>query len=621
MFLLSFLNCVITNPGSFTGSSDVNDASSTRKQRATRPVFLKGMFILYLIIFPLLTYGQIHRVTQLTARPGLYERLDFEIVLAAHWTNSPYRSEEVRVDLDLTSPSGAAVDVPAFYEKGQSGGLSFWKVRFAPMEAGKYRGHIVLLNGDNIENSAPVLFSVSPSHQKGFLHPGNDWTFHFDDGEPFRGIGENVGWESRSRDDSRFFQSLNENAKYNYQYLLGSLSADGGNFFRTWMCPWNLPLEWKIVGNARRYTNSDDYFNASAIQRMDQLVDLTESLDLYMMLTLDNSGDFQGGSWRRNSYNSANGGPAAAPQEFFTDLAARAQYKDRLRYIVARWGYSPHIGAFEFFNEIDNLMYGLPEKIPDKVITTWHREMADYLKSIDPYHHLITTSISHREVEGLYGIPSIDFNQIHIYGHDGQSRMGLFPDTLRRNSQRYGKPFVIGEYGFEWDWNKNFDDDPVDMDWDFKRGLWLGLFSPTPVLPMSWWWEYFDHRGTTKYIGRVRSILDEMLAAGNGAFESVKCKWIGPPIQTLSVRCGDAIFVLLENDQAVRLKGDVFLPVDSVNFDSVQLYDPESGTTNVPPDLELSGSTVKDVAVPPRDCVVLIARMSLHRSRSADLLR
>lgn len=525
----------------------------------------------------------------------------------AGWTNSPFRSEEVRLDLNLTSPSGTAVVVPAFYEKGPSDGLSMWRVRFSPVEVGEYTGHMVLTNGGYGSNSPPFSFTVAPSSKRGFLHLGNDWSFLFDNGEPFRGIGENVAWESRSRDDSRFFQGLDENSIYNYEYMLGNLAADGGNFFRTWMCPWNLPLEWKTVGNSQRYANDAGYFNTSAAQRMDQLVDLAESLNLYMMLTLDNSGDFQARTWRRSNYNSANGGPVVAPQDFFTDPAAKAQYKDRLRYIVARWGYSPHIAAFEFFNEIDNLMYGLPQKIPDNVITAWHTEMADYLKSIDPYRHLITTSVSHRKVEGLYDIPTIDFNQIHIYGHDGQSRDDVFPETLRESSQLHGKPFVIGEYGFEWDWNVNFDDYAADMDWDFKRGLWLGLFSPTPVLPMSWWWEYFDHRGTTKYIGRVRPIMDDMLAAGNGTFANVKCKWTGPAIETLAVRCGESIFVLLENNQTIPVKGRLILPDNLTHAKGIQAYDPEQNATKELPAVNPANPAVKDIAVPSRDCLVLIA--------------
>lgn len=521
----------------------------------------------------------IYSVAMLTPSPRLYERMDFTIQVGAQWTNSPYHSAEVQLDLDLESPSGTALVVPAFYDSGPSGGMSLWKVRFTPMETGTYRGIFVITNNSQRKASSLVTFTVTSSDRKGFLHVNDDWTFRFSNGQPFRGIGENIGWESRSQDDSRYFRKLNESPSYNYDYLLGRLATNGGNFFRTWMCPWNLPLEWKTVSNTNRYSDDNGYFNASAIQRMDQLVDLADARDVYIMLTLDNSGDFQGWGWRHSSYNRMNGGAAETPQDFFTNPQSKGQYKDRLRYLVARWGYSPHIAAWEFFNEIDNLMYGLPQKIPDDVVTSWHQEMTEYLKDIDPFHHLITTSISHREVAGLYRIATIDFNQIHIYGHNGQSRITSFPEVLRRNSGLYDKPYIIGEYGFEWDWNKNFDDFASSMDGDFKKGLWLGLFSPTPILPMSWWWEYFDHRNVSPYIARVRLVLDEMLAAGGGTFADADCKWKGPPARAMAVRCGNTFFVLLMNDGNAPITGSVSLPLEPKHRYRVSVYDPDRDLT------------------------------------------
>lgn len=552
-----------------------------------------------------LAQGQIESVTRLNIHPSQYGRTDFVVMLTADWTNSPYCANEVRLDLKLSAPSGTQLVVPAFFERGQSGRSSVWAARFTPIEAGQYSGVFTLTNGARSSASPQLSFPVAPSDGKGFLHVADRWALRFDNGEAFRGIGENIAWESRNSDDSRYFRSLNENPRYNYEYLLGTLAASGGNFFRTWMCPWNLPLEWKNVSNTNRYANDDSHFNASAIGRMDQLVDLTESLDLYIMLTLDNSGDFQGWSWRRSSYNLTNGGPVATPQEFFTDPAAKAQFKDRLRYLVARWGYSPHIGAWEFFNEIDNLMYGLPERIPDDVVTAWHAEMSDYLKSIDPYHHLVTTSISHRNVAGLYDVPAIDFNQRHIYGHDGKSQTGTFPDVFRKAARQETKPFVIGEYGYEWDWSRNFDNSADQMDGDFKKGLWLGLFSPTPVLPMSWWWEYFDHRGTTPCLSRVRSVLDQMLAAGNGAFADADCHWNGPATGTLAVRCGDAFFVLLSNGATNPATGSLSLPLDRKQKYRASLYDPEQNSTNVLG--RWSGNQpVAGIAVPPSNSVVVM---------------
>src|SRR5690606_16728613 len=94
-----------------------------------------------------------------------------------------------------------------------------------------------------------------------------------------------------------------------------------------------------------------------------------------------------------------NGGPASTPEEFFTLKESRDKYKNRLRYIVARWGYATSIGAWEFFNEIDNAAFSEEDSviISHDAIADWHREMAAYLKSIDPYDHIVNRGILHAE--------------------------------------------------------------------------------------------------------------------------------------------------------------------------------------------------------------------------------
>ena len=49
---------------------------------------------------------------------------------------------------------------------------------------------------------------------------------------------------------------------------------------------------------------------------------------------------------------------------------------------------------------------------PDDVVA-WHREMGAYLKKIDPYQHLVTSSFSGSAYPELWTIPEIDFSQSH----------------------------------------------------------------------------------------------------------------------------------------------------------------------------------------------------------------
>lgn len=544
---------------------------------------LAAAWLLLASLLPTPSDAQIESVTRITARPEHFGRVDFVVILTAEWSD-PYRADDVRLDFELTAPSGATVSLPAYYERGPSDRSSVWHACYAPGEVGGYRGQFVLNDGGKRHASAPVAFAVAPSNRRGFLHAATPWVFRFDNGEPFRGIGENLGWEARAADDSRHFKALHENERFNYEYLFGQLATHGGNFTRVWMCPWNLPLEWPRVVDTNRYSDDTGHFNASAIRRIDEFLELADATDVYVMLALDAHGAFLGKLWELNPYNARNGGPAATPAEFFTLPAAKARYKDRLRYLVARWGWSPHLAAWEFFNEIDNAMYEQkPVRIPDDVITAWHAEMSAYLKSIDPYGRLVTTSISHRDVAGLNRITTIDFNQRHIY-----RATASIPETIRRYVRDDGKPYVIGEFGYEWDWSKDFNEFAGAMDDDFKRGLWLGLFSPTPILPMSWWWEFFDERKLTPYFAGVRSISDRMLAAGHGEFEEIATA--APGLTTLAVRCGSTIFVYALNAGTSEIASDIELAAAiSGGTVGVEVFDPETRITRTGPAANVQG--------------------------------
>lgn len=500
---------------------------------------------------------------QETSNIRQYEKAEFSIVLKETFEN-PYDQREVALNMVLTSPSGKSLVLPCFFEQND-GEQSHWRARFTPQESGKYSYYFECIKGETqSERSSEKSFAATASDKDGFLHINDFWTLKFDSGKPFRGIGENVGWEPRSF----------SNPKWTYDYLLPRLSASGANFFRSWMAPNNFPLEWKTVKNTNRYTDTDEYFNPGGVKRLDEVVELADSLGMYMMLAFDSHNTLiENNQWEIHNYNKANGGPASTPEEFFTLKESRDKYKNRLRYIVARWGYATSIGAWEFFNEIDNAAFSEEDSviISHDAIADWHREMAAYLKSIDPYDHIVTTSISHREIRGMYDIDELDLNQMHIY-----KRTSRIPEGIHRYNRRHNKPFVWGEFGYEWDWNKDFEVIGDEMDFDYKRGLWYGLFSPTPILPMSWWWEYFDERGMTPYFRHVRTISDMMLEAGKGSFEILDVK--AQRVESYAVKCGDSYFIYLLNTDKQVHTTDVWLAGPTREaITTVQVYDPSHG--------------------------------------------
>ena len=467
--------------------------------------------------------AQILKVTPHATSCALYERVDVDVELQGEWSN-PYRQEEARLDMVVTAPEGNVIVVPAFFVDGESGSKSHWAVRYTPQQKGQLTYFLRYVQ--------PGLESVSPSYRldvregtgHGILHTADNWTLRFDDGTPFRGIGENICWESRANDDSRYFKQLHEqHDRFNYPAMLPRFAANGGNFVRIWMCAWNFPIDKRDGFNNPRYEVCQGPINPSAVRRLDETVELCEQLGIRIMLCIG-------------------AGDARTDHRFFTSEAARAAHRNRLRYIVARWGYSEAIAMWEFFNEIDNIQFrDRNNPIPAGDIVDWHAHMARYVKSIDAHRHIVTTSISHRDLDGLNSIADIDINQKHIYG-----QTSVIPKTIADYTKTFGKPYIIGEFGYEWDWSRNFDDFADGMDMDFRRGLWYGLFSPTPVTPMSWWWEYFDNRRMQRYFRAPALVCREMIESGNGSF--VPCRASADHGQVFAVTCGTKTYVYLFND-------------------------------------------------------------------------
>ena len=520
-------------------------------------------YFLFLVSIANLFDSRSQIVRQLDKDILQYQKVEFLIQLNGKFKN-PYDRREIELNMILFDPNGDSLYLPCYFES-QEGDLSQWRARFAPQEVGRYNYYFQIVKSGNIRSEfGRESFLSTESDNDGFLHINDLWTLKFDSGKPFRGIGENVGWDPRSYSDP----------KYTYEYLLPTLSSNGANFFRSWMAPNNFPLEWKQVVQTNRYQNTDKHFNPGGIQRFDEVVELAKSLGLYMMVAFDSHNTLmEERQWKIHNYNAVNGGPARNPTEFFTSPKAREMYKNRLRYIVARWGYSTSIGAWEFFNEIDNAAFTRSDSIiiPHKAIKDWHQEMAAFLKSIDPYNHIVTTSVSHREIEGVYALEELDLNQMHVY-----KRTKQIPPEILMYVNEYNKPFSWGEFGYEWDWNKDFSEFADEMDHDYKIGLWYGLFSPTPILPMTWWWEFFDERNMTPYFKSVSTINKMMLGAGNGKFERLAA--FGDGVEVFAVECGDTCFIYVLNDSGDKRKSDLKIEIPSENvYSNAQSFDPETG--------------------------------------------
>ena len=498
--------------------------------------------------------AQIKSVIPSAAKVKQYEPIFFVVTFEGEKWENPYLQEEAALDMMITTPSGKEIVLPAFF-RGTNGGEmhGLWEARFAPQEKGKYTYHFrYTKNGKVADESAPATFKSVAGKHKGFLHVRDNWTLVYDNGEPFRGVGINLCWESRTQDDSKFFSDLHEqHHRFNFDAMLPDFAQNGGNFTRMWICDWNFPIDRQTGFNNHRYQETTEYMNESACARLDHVVNLAEDLDIKIMLCMGQ-------------------GNVVANRDFFTKEESKVRYRNYLRYIVARWGYSPAIAMWEFFNEIDNVQHNAPEGvIPAADIVAWHDEMSTYLAALDPYQHIRTTSISHRDLEGLNDLKNIDINQKHIY-----NATHVVPETIDAYVAKHNKHYIVGEVGYEWDWSKNFDDFADGMEMDFRRAFWYGLFSQTSLTPMTWWWEWFDEHKTIPYMKNARFISDMMLEAGKGSFEKIEVVKNGKA-EAYAVRCGETTFVYVYNGNDEVLD-NISIKIGKAGKVNVSVLDPEN---------------------------------------------
>ncbi len=398
-----------------------------------------------------------------------WRKLEFDLITSVR-AHNPFDPNQIEINVRFTSPQGDVMEVPAFFYSHD--GRQGWRARFSPTVEGEWRAQPWLRKPFAFAGE-PVTFQVSPplpdSH--GFLRVDrrNPRYLAFDDGTPFFAIGLNLAWWSAD-------------PVGDYRRWFGALQANGANTARIWMAPQSFSLEW-------RDTPLGDYTaRMDRAHYLDQVFEMAEARGIYIQLTLLDYSQFSLNVyplWHENPYNAANGGPCARPRDFATDPAARALFKQRLRYIAARWAYSTHLLAWEWWNEVD-----FTEMAETELLRRWIEEMTATLRAHDPYRHLVTTSYSVPGDPHIWNMPEIDVVQRHEYiGED--ARWFKPVDGGRAFFQHMkdvaSKPVMIGEFAatFTLEQPNALTREGIQ----FHNGLWAATFNGFAGAAMYWWWD------------------------------------------------------------------------------------------------------------------------------------
>lgn len=466
---------------------------------------------------------------RLPAQTGRYEQIESRFRLTREYFN-PFDPAEIRVDFEVTPPSGGSAVYPAFYardyvrslqsmtrETVSPKGLPFWAFRFTPKETGPHRLRIVVQDrtpGREIKLVSPwKTVEVQPSKHHGFVRPSrrNKAFFELSDGTFYYPVGVNIHTNIDLRSEYRFkFGHQPDRGTFDYEMYFEAFGKAGVNTVEVWFASWTYALEWNSAsagyGGLGRY-------NLGNAWRFDRLLDSAGKHGIRINLVLDNHGKNSVDSdqeWNDNPFNAhcyfakANGGFLEDASTFFKDEKVKHHNDMRNRYIAARWGADPRIFAVEQWSEVD-LNSGARPAYEDGTMLAFHQAAAEAYTRMSQGPQLITTHVCSDwrrslEFRKLFELSA----HTHWAGDAYRGVQVHIADQMRGQFEniRTWKPVLITEYG-----GTASGAERNKIVADIHGGLWSSLFTRQAGTPFLWWHDYifihglFQHyRGFTDFL-------------------------------------------------------------------------------------------------------------------------
>ena len=395
-----------------------------------------------------------------------YVEFAFEVPPAAAEKN-PFERD---LWAEVTVPGAAAREYPAFYDGGRT-----WRVRVRATARGEYR--LGALRERRAAGKAPAGLALDPAAARVQTHAGplaapgvgrdprNPRGFRRDDGAIYYPVGLNLAWG-----DEAF-----------YRRAFPALAAAGGNWSRLWMAHWGgADLDWLPEEMGR--SPAPGTLDLRVAARWDRVLAAAEAAGLYVQVVLQQHGQFStevNAAWAAHPWNRANGGFLKKPADFFTAVRALRHTRWKYRYLVARYGHSPAVLAWELFNEVHYTdAWKLDGRAAD--VVRWHEAMAAWIRANDPHGHLVTTSAEDFDTP-LWR--TMDYYQPHLYAVNMLAHVRRFPAA----PQPFDKPAFYGELG---------DDHQAFVEAADKASgaglmppLWAGLMADGALPAQPWYWD------------------------------------------------------------------------------------------------------------------------------------
>lgn len=401
--------------------------------------------------------------------------------LSATYDN-PFDPDDIAVDAEVTTPSGKKLKIPGFFSRSyerklvgkneelKPAGEPNWLIRVCPPEPGQY-SVVVTVKDRSGSKTQDFAFTATKSADPGFVHssPRDHHYFEFENGQTYFPIGANVCWAG-------------SRGTFDYDDWFSSYGKVGANYARLWLSP-----GWTTFALEQKGKTDDGLgmgqFNLANAWRLDYVLGHAKKDGLYLMLCIDSFNilrQINGANyWEETPQNKDNGGPLRMWTDFWTNTEIERLYHNKLRYLVARYGADPHVFAWEFWNEVDCIT-----DYDANTVREWHQRTGRDLIALDPYHHLISTSMGNSMGDKTIDLSAeIDFVQTHHYGSPD-----LVPSIAYQQSRKssWGKPHFVSEIGAD-SGGPRAEDDPEGL--QVHDPIWVSIASAAAGSAMPWWWD------------------------------------------------------------------------------------------------------------------------------------
>lgn len=510
----------------------------------------KYLLIIYFISLFFLGQAQ-PRITNLSSPKSvdLYGLYEIQFQMGAY--DNPYDPEVIDVYAELTGPDSRTRRVIGFYHEGyqfteeknyevssrERDGDS-WRIRFTPDKVGQWTYVIHAIDKKGETQTTSRTFACQPKDADGFITIANTRFLKrdvFRNGRPtttsFFPIGPNIAWYTAS-DYGKYKKPY---GIYEYDRYIQQLSGKA-NYMRIWLNRYQFLSLYgpehagTLDGKPQMYF--DKTLNQKDAAELDHIVAYAQEHGITLMACIFNFRNFEHKSgtangtkekpsmpsdWINNPYNTVLG--LESKYDFFTDQRAIRIEKNLIRYIVARWGHATNLLCWELWNEVANMDEdrNIPRQTQREMVE-WHRQMAEYIRSIDPYQHPVTTSLgSGKDISILYdAFDFMDIVQEHNYQNIQKSASKeqfthvLYQETEKARESYPDKPFFMGEFGFGQGSSKATYDDKDPRGVDLHNSLWASAFSGSMGPASFWYWETIDKNNWYAQFKPVLTFMDNL---------------------------------------------------------------------------------------------------------------